>query len=68
MTVTYTADVATSTFYNLHKLMFRWRGSIWQLVWHELLIWLLAYFALSVAYRNVMSENQRWFNSISIKC
>ena len=59
MTVTYSADVATSTLFNLHRLMFRWRGSIWQLVWHELLLWLIGYSALSVWYRCFMNEHQR---------
>ncbi|KAE9419554.1 hypothetical protein Angca_006628 [Angiostrongylus cantonensis] len=50
MTVTYTFDVATSRFCTFHRLLFRWKGSVWQAVWAELLIWCTLYGFLSILY------------------
>ncbi|CAD6199939.1 unnamed protein product [Caenorhabditis auriculariae] len=59
MTVTYSLDVATSTFFTQMKVLFRWKGSVWKAVWIELLVWLSMYFTLSIAYRVFMSKAQR---------
>uniref|UniRef100_A0A1I7RQ62 Bestrophin homolog n=1 Tax=Bursaphelenchus xylophilus TaxID=6326 RepID=A0A1I7RQ62_BURXY len=66
MTVTYSLDVASSTFCGFHRLLFRWKGSIWKSIWPELLIWLLAYFLISFSYRFAMSkEQQQVFEELS---
>jgi hypothetical protein len=59
MTVTYSADVASSGYFTLSRLMLRWRGSVWQLVWHELLIWCMAYICIALIYRNGLNDTQR---------
>jgi len=59
MTITYSLDVASSTFLGIHRLLLRWKGSIWKSIWPELLCWLGAYFGLSLCYRFVMDEEQK---------
>jgi hypothetical protein len=61
MTVKYASEVATSHFWTLHKLMFRWRGSIWKLVWVEMVIWCVVFAALSALYRFALDDDQRKF-------
>uniref|UniRef100_A0AC35FE08 Bestrophin homolog n=1 Tax=Panagrolaimus sp. PS1159 TaxID=55785 RepID=A0AC35FE08_9BILA len=59
MTVTYSLDVSSSTFCGIHKLLFRWKGSIWKSIWPELLLWLCCYAALSILYRFALSKTQQ---------
>ncbi|CAI2347205.1 unnamed protein product [Caenorhabditis sp. 36 PRJEB53466] len=59
MTVTYSLDVASSSFFCLYKLLFRWKGSIWKSVWAELVVWLILYAILSTIYRTALSMSQR---------
>lgn len=51
MTVTYTARVANARFGGFSQLLLLWRGSIYKLLWRELLFFLGLYMALSAAYR-----------------
>ena len=41
----------TSRFYGIWHLLLRWKGSVYKLIWHEVLIFLVAYFGLSILYR-----------------
>ncbi|KAE9551623.1 hypothetical protein FO519_005151 [Halicephalobus sp. NKZ332] len=59
MTVTYTLDISTSTFCAVHKLLFRWKGSIWKSILPELLLWIFCYAVLSVIYRFALSPDQQ---------
>ncbi len=38
----------------LWRILSMWKGSVFRLIWHELLIFLLAYFLLSLFYRGVL--------------
>ncbi|NXT86335.1 BEST2 protein, partial [Anhinga rufa] len=51
MTVTYTSRVATARFGGFSQLLLLWRGSIYKLLYRELLLFLAAYLGLSLAYR-----------------
>uniref|UniRef100_A0A6P7G6Z3 Bestrophin homolog n=1 Tax=Diabrotica virgifera virgifera TaxID=50390 RepID=A0A6P7G6Z3_DIAVI len=57
MTVTYNAEVAT-----VHglgpflKLLGRWRGSLYKLVWMDLLLFLVIYYGLNIMYRFMLDE------------
>ncbi|NXH03900.1 BEST2 protein, partial [Loxia leucoptera] len=51
MTVTYTSRVATARFGGFSRLLLLWRGSIYKLLYRELLLFLTAYLGLSLAYR-----------------
>ncbi|CAB3405095.1 unnamed protein product [Caenorhabditis bovis] len=59
MTVTYSLDVASSSFFCLYRLLFRWKGSIWKSIWAELLVWLILYAILSVIYRTCLTNAQK---------
>ncbi|KAG5208698.1 bestrophin-2 isoform X1 [Ovis aries] len=69
MTVTYTARVANARFGGFSKLLLLWRGSIYKLLWRELLCFLGLYMALSAAYRFVLTEEQkRYFEKLVLYC
>ncbi|KAM6389958.1 LOW QUALITY PROTEIN: bestrophin-2a, partial [Rhynochetos jubatus] len=59
MTVTYTSRVATARFGGFSRLLLLWRGSIYKLLYRELLLFLAAYLGLSLAYRFLLSEGQK---------
>ncbi|XP_019519682.1 PREDICTED: bestrophin-2 [Hipposideros armiger] len=69
MTVTYTARVANARFGGFSQLLLLWRGSIYKLLWRELLCFLGLYMALSATYRFVLTEGQkRYFEKLVIYC
>lgn len=60
MTVTYTHEVTDCKgFGNFWRLLFRWRGSVYKLVWMDLLAYTVIYTTLSVVYRVVLAEDQK---------
>lgn len=59
MTVSYTAQVATSSFSCFLKLLARWRGSIYKLLWRDFAVYVAIYFILSFIYRFALNEYQR---------
>ncbi|CAH0759221.1 unnamed protein product [Diatraea saccharalis] len=60
MTVTYTGEVATCRgFGTFLKVLYRWRGSIYKLVWLDLFVFLLLYYTLSLTYRLLLDENSK---------
>lgn len=60
MTVTYSSKVANATFLSFHRLLLRWRGSIYKLLYREFLLFALLYSILSVIYRYNQNGNQNW--------
>ena len=46
------------------KLLFRWKGSIYKLVWQNLLLYMVLYYALSFTYRLLLDEKGRVSNHI----
>ncbi|XP_077997863.1 bestrophin-3-like isoform X2 [Glandiceps talaboti] len=42
-----------------YKLLFRWKGSVYKLLWREALVFMLLYALVSVIYRAVLSTTQR---------
>ncbi|XP_036962942.1 bestrophin-2 [Acanthopagrus latus] len=69
MTVTYSrrvADAGLGTFFNL---LLRWKGSIYKLLYRELIIFTVLYSFFSVVYRFVLSDDQRrLFEKLAIYC
>lgn len=60
MTVTYNNKVFTSDgFAVLFKLLLRWRGSIYKLVWKDLLLYVVIYASLSALYRLLLNETRK---------
>ncbi|KAL6459724.1 hypothetical protein MHYP_G00314830 [Metynnis hypsauchen] len=69
MTVTYSSKVANATFFGFHRLLVRWRGSIYKLLYREFLVFALLYSILSIVYRWVLTDPQkRLFEKLSIYC
>ncbi|XP_048517093.1 bestrophin-2 isoform X2 [Dendroctonus ponderosae] len=57
MTVTYTSEVTTSTGLGCFlKLLRRWRGSIYKIVWADLILFLGLYYALNLSYLYAMNQ------------
>ncbi|XP_069575295.1 bestrophin-3-like isoform X1 [Brachyistius frenatus] len=69
MTVTYSSKVANATFLSFHRLLLRWRGSIYKLLYREFILFALLYTVLSVVYRHVLADYQkRLFEKLSMYC
>lgn len=69
MTVSYQYDVASSTSGGFIRLLFRWRGSVWKLVYQELFFFTAAYFSLTMFYRFLFNDFQkRIFERIVFLC
>ncbi|XP_035393786.1 bestrophin-4 [Cygnus atratus] len=59
MTVSYTLKVADSRFGGFSKLLFRWKGSIYKLLYKEFIVFVVLYALLSVVYRRLLTEEQK---------
>ncbi|XP_049270227.1 uncharacterized protein KIAA1522-like [Rhipicephalus sanguineus] len=59
MTVSYQYDVASTSHGGFIRLLFKWKGSVWKLVYTELLLLTLAYGFLSLLYRQALTEPQK---------
>uniref|UniRef100_A0A8C4TE48 Bestrophin homolog n=1 Tax=Erpetoichthys calabaricus TaxID=27687 RepID=A0A8C4TE48_ERPCA len=69
MTITYTRHVANARLGTFSRLLLHWRGSIYKLLYRELLIFITLYCILSAFYRVILSEEQkRMFEKLSIYC
>ncbi|OCT88916.1 bestrophin-3 isoform X1 [Xenopus laevis] len=69
MTVTYSSKVANATFFGFHRLLLKWRGSIYKLLYREFLLFTSLYTALSVIYRFFLTDSQkRYFEKVSLYC
>ncbi|UYV70627.1 hypothetical protein LAZ67_8000063 [Cordylochernes scorpioides] len=69
MTVTYSLNVSNARLCGFLKLLFRWKGSIYKLLYREMLIFCGVYAFLSVLYRFILTEGQkRVFEKLSIYC
>ncbi|XP_017755603.1 PREDICTED: bestrophin-4-like isoform X2 [Eufriesea mexicana] len=69
MTVSYQYQVANSTRGGFTRLLFMWRGSLYKLIYRELLLFLLLFAALSTIYRHLLNSTlKRSFEQIVIYC
>ncbi|XP_060530282.1 bestrophin-2 isoform X2 [Cylas formicarius] len=70
MTVTYTGEVATCRGLGCFlKLLARWKGSIYKLVWMDLICFLLIYYGLNIIYRFVLDKyGQELFETVVSYC
>uniref|UniRef100_A0A8C8B7G6 Bestrophin homolog n=1 Tax=Otus sunia TaxID=257818 RepID=A0A8C8B7G6_9STRI len=59
MTVSYTLKVANSRFGGFSKLLFRWKGSIYKLLYKEFIVFVVLYALLSLVYRQLLTEEQK---------
>ncbi|KAK0403886.1 hypothetical protein QR680_017178 [Steinernema hermaphroditum] len=69
MTVTYTLEVSRARFWGFPKLLARWRGSIYRLMYREMTVFLIAFYAIGLAYRIFLAPHwQRQFERIAVYC
>lgn len=69
MTVSYQYQVANSTRGGFTRLLFMWRGSLYKLIYRELLLFLILFAALSAVYRHLLnSKLKKDFEQIVIYC
>jgi len=71
MTIYYNDKVATVTGFGIFwKLLFRWRGSIYKLLWRDMLLYCTIYLTLSVTYRCLPADSagKAAFESVAIYC
>ncbi|PRD23746.1 UNVERIFIED_CONTAM: Best3 [Trichonephila clavipes] len=66
MTVSYSLDVSKARFCGFTKLLVRWKGSIYKILWREFLIFCLAYAILSFIYRRCLDLEQKVIKTWSI--
>ena len=67
MTISYSREVFTSTGTGIFlRLLARWKGSIYKLVWRDLLVYVFVYSALSIIYRFFLVEEGKCPESIKI--
>ncbi|XP_017782869.1 PREDICTED: bestrophin-2-like [Nicrophorus vespilloides] len=71
MTVTYTSQVSStnSRFSIFVKLLFRWKASIYKLIWRDLIVFLALYYAVYFLHIYGFNEDaKKWFQKIVIYC
>ncbi|KAK3107634.1 hypothetical protein FSP39_018837 [Pinctada imbricata] len=69
MTITYQYRVANVTLGTFVKLLGMWRGSVYKLVYKEMLIFTGMYLAISLTYRLALNQHQRTtFETVVMYC
>ncbi|XP_063546504.1 bestrophin-2 isoform X2 [Cydia strobilella] len=60
MTVSYAGEVPNgSSFGCFWRILCKWRGSVYKLVWRELLAYLTLYYTINLLYRFALTESQQ---------
>ncbi|XP_052845969.1 bestrophin-2 isoform X2 [Drosophila gunungcola] len=60
MTVSYAGEVPNgSSFGCFWKILWKWRGSVYKLIWRELIAYLCLYYTINVIYRFGLTESQQ---------
>ncbi|XP_037900552.1 bestrophin-3 isoform X2 [Glossina fuscipes] len=60
MTVSYAGEVPNgSSFGCFWKILWKWRGSVYKLVWRELIAYLCLYYTINLVYRFALNEQQQ---------
>ncbi|KAI8122109.1 Bestrophin-2 [Lucilia cuprina] len=68
MTVSYTAEVAHSTWFGCFpKLLLRWRASIYKLIWVDVLTYIGIYYAINGTYRFLLNADQKKTFEVFVK-
>ncbi|XP_066990403.1 bestrophin-2-like [Macrobrachium rosenbergii] len=70
MTVVYCDKVAShGGFGSFFKLLLKWRGSVYKMVWQDMLVFLVLYYAITLIYRFALpEENMRVFEMVVVHC
>ena len=69
----YTNDYndTSKRFQGFFELMLRWKGSVFKLIGHNLLLFIVVYVSISLTYRFVLSQNplaKEYFEILCIYC
>uniref|UniRef100_A0A0N5AFK9 Bestrophin homolog n=1 Tax=Syphacia muris TaxID=451379 RepID=A0A0N5AFK9_9BILA len=56
MTVSYNRDVFNASFWSFVRTMLRWHGSLWKMIYAELIIWCLLFTLFTLIYPNILSK------------
>jgi bestrophin, other len=67
MTVTYSNEVATCKPWTFIKLLFRWRGSVYKLLYRDLLFYLVIYYFVTIVHLFMLNEEQRTTFELMVK-
>ncbi|XP_070575141.1 bestrophin-2-like [Ptychodera flava] len=59
MTVSYSLRVSEAKFFGFTRLLATWRGSIYKLLWQEVVIFLITFYGLGLLYRLALNDEQR---------
>lgn len=61
MTISYQLDVSSASALAFSRLLFRWKGSIWKIVYRELIVWTIVYLIITFFYRTdyFLSKQQK---------
>ncbi|KAH3699180.1 bestrophin-4-like [Dreissena polymorpha] len=69
MTIIYQNKVATTTFFGFFRLLKTWRGSVYKLIYKEILVFILLYVLISLVYRFGLSgTSKRSFEQVVAYC
>ncbi|XP_053201055.1 bestrophin-4-like isoform X2 [Panonychus citri] len=69
MTVTYTLSVAESRLSGFPKLLIKWKGSIYKLLYREMIIFCIFFYLIHLIYHLLLDDSQkRIFNQLSNYC
>ncbi len=68
MTVSYTADVANASRLGCFtKILRRWKGSVYKLIYKELAAYIFCYFVLNIFYRTALCQPGTDFTNFNQK-
>ena len=59
MTVSYQNEVASSTSGGFTRLLLKWRGSLYKLIYRELALFCVSYIAVSLVYFQLLTDEQK---------
>ncbi|XP_015257752.1 PREDICTED: bestrophin-4-like [Cyprinodon variegatus] len=69
MTVSYSLEVANARFHGFSRLLLRWKGSIYKLMYKEFLVFCAVYLFFSVFYRVLLTPKQQdLFERVALYC
>ena len=49
----------TTNKFKSYRLHLNWKGSVFKLIWHKILVWLVAYSILQLIYWFVLVQNEK---------
>ncbi|XP_063986612.1 bestrophin-3 [Diachasmimorpha longicaudata] len=60
MTISYASEVPNgSSFGCFWRILIKWRGSVYKLIWRELLAYLFVYYMINITYRYALNDQQQ---------